>query len=133
MSIDYKVWVKKRHVQNLAIRKKSTIFVQSWWNLVKMINSRGIIFTKFHEDWTKIVDFLLMAKFWACLVFSLLRPYTKGYKLLIKCSPIRWNRYTLRKFRWHVFVNQNALFLSYTCIWLGMNFLKCRLQFVKIL
>ena len=29
-----------------------------------------IIFTKFHEDWTKNVDFLLMANFWMCLVFS---------------------------------------------------------------
>ena len=33
-----------------------------------------IILTKFHEDWTKIVDFLLMANFWVCAVF-LLRPY----------------------------------------------------------
>ena len=27
------------------------------------------IFTKFHKDWTTIVDFLLIAKFWACLLF----------------------------------------------------------------
>ena len=27
-----------------------------------------IIFTKFHEGMTKNVDFLLMAKFWMCLV-----------------------------------------------------------------
>ena len=25
-----------------------------------------IIFTKFHKDWSKILDFLLFAKFWAC-------------------------------------------------------------------
>ena len=28
-----------------------------------------IIFTKFHKDRTKIVDFSLIAKFWACLLF----------------------------------------------------------------
>ena len=27
------------------------------------------IFTKFHKDWTTNVDFLLIAKFWACLLF----------------------------------------------------------------
>ena len=28
-----------------------------------------IIFTKFHTDWIKIVDFLVLAKFCACLLF----------------------------------------------------------------
>ena len=46
----------------MDIDKKSTIFVQSSWNLLKMIFSRGN-FTKSHEDWTKIVDFLLIADF----------------------------------------------------------------------
>ena len=27
------------------------------------------IFTKFHKDWTTIVDFLLIAKFWATPIF----------------------------------------------------------------
>ena len=27
------------------------------------------MFTKFHKDWIKIVDFLLMANFWKCAVF----------------------------------------------------------------
>ena len=27
------------------------------------------IFTKFHKDWSKIVDFLLLAKFWAWALF----------------------------------------------------------------
>ena len=27
------------------------------------------IFTKFHKDWAKIVDILLMMKFWGCAVF----------------------------------------------------------------
>ena len=30
---------KTAHIQKLAINKKSTIFVQSFWNLVKNINS----------------------------------------------------------------------------------------------
>jgi len=34
-------WKKKRHVQKLAMNKKSTIFVLSPWNLVKMITQRG--------------------------------------------------------------------------------------------
>ena len=32
-----KVWLKKGHVQKLAIGKKSTFFFQSSWNLLKMI------------------------------------------------------------------------------------------------
>ena len=39
---------------------------ETWW---KLLAHEEIIFNKFHEDWTKIVDFLLMAKFWTCLVF----------------------------------------------------------------
>ena len=39
-----KVWVKKtRHFQKLAINEKSTIFVQSTWNFVKMI-----VFSTYH-------------------------------------------------------------------------------------
>ena len=63
------MWVEKtRHTQKPAISKRSTLFVQSSWNLVKMIAS--IIFTKFPEDRTKNVYFLLMIIFWACIVFS---------------------------------------------------------------
>ena len=37
-----KVWVRKKaHIQELAIGKKSTIFVQSIWNSVKMIIKWG--------------------------------------------------------------------------------------------
>ena len=38
--------------------------------LWKQLTYELTIFTKFHEDRTKIVDFLLMANFWVCLVFS---------------------------------------------------------------
>ena len=40
---------KTRSVQKLAIGKKSTDFVQSWWNLVKMISSWGNHFH--HVSW----------------------------------------------------------------------------------
>ena len=43
------------------------------------------IFTKFHKDWTTIVDFLLIAKFWASAIFfvhplykNLLGPLEEG-------------------------------------------------------
>ena len=53
----------------MTISKKSPTFVQSFWKLVK-IPHEAIIFTKFHEDCTKIVDFLFMANIWMCVFFS---------------------------------------------------------------
>ena len=38
---------------------------ETWW---KWLPHEVIIFTKFHEDRTKIMDFLLMANFWKCPV-----------------------------------------------------------------
>ena len=38
--------------------------------LVKLLPHQVIIFKKFHEDWTKIVDFLLMADFERVSFFS---------------------------------------------------------------
>ena len=42
-----------------------------------------MIFLKFHEDRTKIVDFLLMANFWTCLVFisSDFSSYASQFKI----------------------------------------------------
>ena len=37
-----------------------------------------IIFTKFHKDWTKNVDFLLLANFWMCLIFFTQTLYVKN-------------------------------------------------------
>ena len=55
-----KVWNKKSaHIKKLAIRRKSTVFVQSSWKLAKMITPWGIIFTKFHDNWTKTVDIFI--------------------------------------------------------------------------
>ena len=66
----YKVWTKKPgHVQKLAINKNPQFLsnpYETWW---KWLSNEAIIFTKFHEDWTKIMDFLPMANFWECLVF----------------------------------------------------------------
>ena len=56
--------------QKLAIIKKSTFFIRSSWNLVKIIISHELsILTKFHEDWIKNVDFLLMANFCESPIF----------------------------------------------------------------
>ena len=41
-------------------------FFKTW---SKWLPYEVIIFTKFHKDWTKIVDFLLMANFWKCPFF----------------------------------------------------------------
>ena len=48
--------------------KKSTIFELSLWNLVKPLHWL-VILTKFYDDSSKIVDFLLLVTFWSCPVF----------------------------------------------------------------
>ena len=61
---------KSAHIQILASNKKpqfSSNPYETWW---KWLPLYIITFTKFHEDWTKNVDFLLMANFWTCAVFS---------------------------------------------------------------
>ena len=70
-----KVWVKKQDTFKDWPSVKHPCFWfysnETWW---KWLLHEAIIFTKFHEDWTKVADFLLMANFWTCAVFSL-RPY----------------------------------------------------------
>ena len=53
--------------QNLAINKKSTIFTQLlWnWNSVKISTHELTKLPEYQLDWAKIVDFLLIANFWA--------------------------------------------------------------------
>ena len=53
---------KKRCIQKLAISKKSTIFVWFLWNW-KWLPHEVIIFIKFHENWAKIVNSLLIANY----------------------------------------------------------------------
>ena len=51
----YRDWSKKiTQDQNLTNNKKSTIFELSSW---------AVILAKFHDDTSKIVDFLLLVKF----------------------------------------------------------------------
>ena len=52
-----KVGQKDHFDANIQIQ----IFSWSSWNLAKVITSFDNHFTKFHEDWTKYVDFLLLA------------------------------------------------------------------------
>ena len=66
---------KTAHIQKLAINKKSTIFVQSFWNLVKILPHEAIIFPKFHEDWTKNCGFFINGQFLNVCRFLLLRLY----------------------------------------------------------
>ena len=39
---------------------------ETWW---KWLSHEAIIFTNFHKDWTKIVDFLVIGNFLVCPVF----------------------------------------------------------------
>ena len=74
--IKSKIWVKKtRHVQNLAISKKTTILVQSSWNLVKIIASWG---NRFHQvSWRldKNCGFFNNSQYLNVCGFFLLRLY----------------------------------------------------------
>ena len=71
------------HVQKLNISEKSTIFVQSLWNLVKMITSWGNYFHQVSWELDKIVDFFLMLIFLTCPIFFLLIFY-KNFVEVIK-------------------------------------------------
>ena len=76
-----------RHFQKLGFSEKSTIFVLSSRNLVKMITLWGD--DEFHEDRTKIVDFSLMANFGVCpVIFASDFKYTynwHSYPPFAKC------------------------------------------------
>ena len=58
---------KTAHIQKLAINKKSTIFVQSFWNLVKIITS--------WDNHFKNCGFFINGQFLNVCRFFLLRPY----------------------------------------------------------
>ena len=65
-----KVWVKKTsHTQNLAISKKSTSFVQSSWNLVKMISSWETYFYQVLWELDKNCRFFINGQFLNVCVF----------------------------------------------------------------
>ena len=55
--------------KKVTISKKSTIFVQFPWNLVKLTTLRVSYFDQVSWGWTKIVDFLLIVTFLASALF----------------------------------------------------------------
>ena len=61
--------LKNRHTQKSANGKKSTILIQSSWNLVKMMPQETIIFTKFHDNQTTMEDFFTNDQFLCMSVF----------------------------------------------------------------
>ena len=49
--------------KNWPLIKNSQFLSNPFETLGKLLPHEEIIFIKFHDDWTKIVDFLLMANF----------------------------------------------------------------------
>ena len=56
-------------MENWRIVKNPHLLSNPYETLWKWLPHELIIFTKFHKDRTKNVDFLLMVNFWTCLVF----------------------------------------------------------------
>ena len=73
-----KVWVKKTDTLKNGQLLKNPQFLsnphETWW---KWLPHEVIIFRKFHEDWTKIVDFFTNGQFLRVSGFILLRLYLK--------------------------------------------------------
>ena len=57
-----------------------------------MITSWVIIFTEFHEDWTKIVDLLLVAYFWTWAFFMFQTFQMRPSKNADKWKAILWSK-----------------------------------------
>ena len=75
-------WLKKSYwTKNIVLIKKSTIFVQSSYNLVKMISS-------WVENIAKIVDFLLLVYFWASIIFLISVYVLCKCKVFFEVSPV---------------------------------------------
>ena len=66
-------------LKNWPLIKDQQFCNNSHRTLRNLLPHEVTIFIKFHEDWSKIVDFLLMSNFWTCAVFSY-----SDFKLLIK-------------------------------------------------
>ena len=65
-----KVWVKNPHTfKNWPLIKHPQFLSNSHETLRELLPHEVIIFTKFHEDWKKIVYFLSMANFVTCAFF----------------------------------------------------------------
>ena len=57
-------------LKDCRLIKNSQFLSNPFETLGKLLPHEEIIFTKFHEDWTKIMDFSLMTNFCMCAVFS---------------------------------------------------------------
>ena len=79
---------------------------ETWW---KLIPHKVIIFTKFHEDRTKIEDFLSMASFWKCAAF-----FSSDFRSLFK-----FQNHTLGGCSWLVYFGFSILDDSSPCPWYG--------------
>ena len=86
------------------LRNNWMVPYETWW---KLSPHELIIFTKFHEDRTKIVDFLLMANFWKCPVFLL---QTLDCSLVHENERIPGNAH--EAFRWKIAKNYNFTLFS---------------------
>ena len=71
LSLVHKVRIKKKRdtFKHWLLVKNPQFLLYSYETLWKWLPHELIIFTNFHGDRTKNVDFLLMTNFWTCLVF----------------------------------------------------------------
>ena len=61
---------KKSNLKALASRAKNLQFSFDPAEISAILSTHElVILTKFHKDWPKIVDFLVIAKFWASQIF----------------------------------------------------------------
>ena len=70
--------------QQLAISKKSTFLSNLHETWSKYLAHEIIILTKFHEDWIKNVDFLLMANFCESPIFFTHSLYPASKETIVK-------------------------------------------------
>ena len=65
-----KVWAKKNRTRSkIGLLKNPQFLSNPYETWSKWLPHETITLSKFHKNWTKIVDFLSMANFWACSVF----------------------------------------------------------------
>ena len=79
-------------MQKLAINRKSTFFVRSLWNLVKIINSWGNHFHKVSWRLDKKCRFITYGQFLNVSCFFLLRPYIKIFLMKVNMFQFKYGR-----------------------------------------
>ena len=94
-------WVKKVDKPKTWLLIKNPLFCSNQANILATKSAHEmIILTKFHKDRTKIVDFLLIAKFWACILFFVhpLVFFKKNNKVPILPTYFHFKKVNLKKF-----------------------------------